>query len=157
MHIRLATTADLAVILDLYQLLASPGEEKIPHDQAVKTFLSYPQEQTQVYVVEINGHIQATYTLIIHQNLAHQGHCHSLVENVALAKEAQGLGLGKAMMQHALDIASAAGCYKLALSSSLKRPEAHSFYEHLGFEIHGKSYVVPIFSKKWPSAQQGEL
>jgi len=35
-----------------------------------------------------------------------------------------------------------AGCYKLALSSNLKRAGAHRFYDSLGFERHGFSFVT---------------
>jgi predicted GNAT family acetyltransferase len=35
-----------------------------------------------------------------------------------------------------------AGCYKMALSSNVKRAAAHAFYESLGFERHGYSFVI---------------
>jgi GNAT superfamily N-acetyltransferase len=65
------------------------------------------------------------------------------VEDVAVAPARQGQGIGKAMMAHALEQSRKAGCYKLALSSNLVRTAAHQFYESLGFERHGYSYVVP--------------
>jgi GNAT superfamily N-acetyltransferase len=46
------------------------------------------------------------------------------------------------MMEHARALAREAGCYKLALSSNQKRVEAHAFYERIGFERHGFSFVV---------------
>ena len=38
--------------------------------------------------------------------------------------------------------ARAWGCYKLALSSNRRRERAHAFYESLGFERHGVSFVI---------------
>ncbi len=35
-----------------------------------------------------------------------------------------------------------AGCYKMSLSSNLKRAQAHAFYESIGFEKHGYSFWV---------------
>ena len=46
------------------------------------------------------------------------------------------------MMAHAREQCRAAGCYKLALSSNLCREAAHLFYESLGFERHGYSFVI---------------
>jgi GNAT superfamily N-acetyltransferase len=64
------------------------------------------------------------------------------VEDVAVAPERQGQGIGRAMMEHALAECRKAGCYKLALSSNVKREGAHRFYESLGFERHGYSFAV---------------
>ena len=39
------------------------------------------------------------------------------------------------------------GCYKVVLSSSDKRDNAHEFYQSLGFEQHGYSFVVDLGSR----------
>ncbi|MBV1733821.1 MAG: GNAT family N-acetyltransferase, partial [Hydrogenophaga sp.] len=54
----------------------------------------------------------------------------------------QGKGIGRQLMAHAIEQARAAGCYKLALSSNAKRQAAHAFYESLGFQRHGLSFVI---------------
>jgi GNAT superfamily N-acetyltransferase len=46
------------------------------------------------------------------------------------------------MMDEAAAIARGKGCYKLILSSNLKREAAHAFYESLGFERHGYSFRI---------------
>jgi GNAT superfamily N-acetyltransferase len=48
------------------------------------------------------------------------------------------------MMRFAMDRCAEAGCYKLALSSNVRREDAHRFYERLGFVQHGLSFSVPI-------------
>ena len=48
------------------------------------------------------------------------------------------------MMQHAMDQSRALGCYKLALSSNVKRELAHAFYDKLGFVRHGYSFIVDL-------------
>jgi GNAT superfamily N-acetyltransferase len=65
-----------------------------------------------------------------------------VVEDVAVSPSHQGKGIGRAMMAHALEECRKAGCYKLALSSNLKRENAHQFYESLGFKRHGYSFVI---------------
>jgi GNAT superfamily N-acetyltransferase len=63
---------------------------------------------------------------------------------VAVDAGFRGRGIGRQMMQAAMDRAAAAGCYKLALSSNMKREEAHRFYRNLDFQQHGVSFSVPL-------------
>jgi GNAT superfamily N-acetyltransferase len=63
---------------------------------------------------------------------------------VVVCAEQQGQGIGQQMMQHAQQQARLAGCYKLVLSSNQKRERAHAFYESLGFQRHGFSFVIGI-------------
>jgi GNAT superfamily N-acetyltransferase len=65
-----------------------------------------------------------------------------VVEDVAVLPSMQGKGIGRVMMEHARSECRRAGCYKLALSSNLKRTDAHRFYDSLGFERHGFSFVT---------------
>jgi len=75
---------------------------------------------------------------------AHSGAPAALVEDVAVHPGAQGRGIGRALMQHAMAIAREAGCYKLALSCNHKREAAHAFYDRLGLRRHGVSFVVDL-------------
>jgi ribosomal protein S18 acetylase RimI-like enzyme len=77
-------------------------------------------------------------------NLGHRGAPSGVIEDVAVDPQCQGQGIGKTMVQHALRLCGEKGCYKLALSSNLKRERAHAFYESLGFERHGYSLSVTI-------------
>jgi GNAT superfamily N-acetyltransferase len=81
------------------------------------------------------------------ENIGHMGSPSAIVESVAVAPDAQGMGVGKALMAHALAIAAANNCYKLALSSNIRRTSAHAFYDRLGFQRHGVSFVVPLTGK----------
>ena len=67
-----------------------------------------------------------------------------MVEDVAVDPERQGHGIGRAMMQHALDQCRLAACYKMTLSSNLKREGAHLFYDSLGFARHGYSFQIEL-------------
>lgn len=88
------------------------------------------------------GEVVGTYCLILVQKLGKRGTPAGVVEDVAVLPGRQGRGIGRAMMEHALAECRRAGCYKLALSSNLVREEAHRFYESLGFEKHGYSFVT---------------
>jgi GNAT superfamily N-acetyltransferase len=77
-------------------------------------------------------------------NLAHRGESSSVVEDVVIRNDLQGKGIGKEMMNFAIDVSRKKGCYKMILSSHLRRENAHKFYESLGFKKHGYSFVVDL-------------
>jgi GNAT superfamily N-acetyltransferase len=80
--------------------------------------------------------------MTVELGLAHGARHHAIVEDVVVAAEARGQGIGEAMMRFAMQRCAERRCYKLALSSHLRREEAHRFYERLGFTKHGYSFLV---------------
>lgn len=144
-EIRIATEPDLPAILNLYRQPDLDDGITLSIEQAkaiLERIHQYPNYQ--FYVAELNGVVVGTFALLIMDNLLHLGCPSGIVEAVAVAPEAQGQGIGKAMMQFALEQCRRARCYKLALSTNLKRIHAHAFYESLGFTKHGFSYVVNL-------------
>jgi predicted GNAT family acetyltransferase len=47
-----------------------------------------------------------------------------------------------------MDRCKESGCYKLMLSSNIKRDLAHQFYEKLGFKKHGYSFTIEFSPKE---------
>jgi len=45
---------------------------------------------------------------------------------------------------HAMNVCREFGCYKLTLSSNMRREKAHRFFENLGFERHGYNFLMEI-------------
>lgn len=143
LNIREATRADLPALLDLYHEL--DGGETLSLTKAEQLFArirSYPDYR--LYVATIEQSIVGTFALLIMDKLAHGGAPSGIVEDVVVHSDWQGKGIGAEMMRFAMEQCSKAGCYKLALSSDLKREAAHRFYENLGFQKHGFSFVVGL-------------
>ena len=141
--IRLATEQDLPAILELYRDAQIDGESGFTAAEAITHFAllkSYPY--FNVFVAVAGEMIVGTYELVILDNMAKQGRKSGVVEDVAVHPEHQGVGVGRAMMQHALEQCRLAGCYKMTLSSNVKREGAHRFYDSLGFSRHGYSFQV---------------
>ena len=103
---------------------------------------SYPNYK--LYVTVKGAQVVGTFALLIMDNLGHLGAPSAVVEDVAVDPAWQGHGIGKAMMRHAMALAAESGCYKLTLSSSLKREKAHAFYDSLDFERHGYSFRASV-------------
>jgi GNAT superfamily N-acetyltransferase len=142
-EIRAAAEADLPAILALYR---DVGDRYVlPLDQAQTIFRrmqSYPDYV--VYVAVSAGGILGTFALLIMDNLAHLGAPSGVVEDVVVRSDRQGRGIGRRMMQFARERCRERGCYKMTLSSSLQREAAHRFYETLGFERHGYSFLMKL-------------
>lgn len=143
--IREAAEDDLPAILRAYTEAGIGGGESLTIDEARELFgrlRNYPSYR--VFVAEVHGEIAGTYALIILDNLAKRGARAGIVEDVAVVPEHQRRGVGHAMMAHAREECRLAGCYKVTLSSGLPRESAHRFYESLGFERHGYSYLIRL-------------
>jgi GNAT superfamily N-acetyltransferase len=143
LSIRAATAADLPSVLALYAQPEIDAGQILPLDQAEAIFRrmrSYPNYT--LYVASLGDRIVGTFSLLIADNLAHLGAPSGVVEDVVVAVEEQGKGIGKQMMRFALERSREHGCYKMALSSNARRTAAHHFYDSLGFERHGLSFVA---------------
>lgn len=142
-EIREATDQDLPSILSLYAQPDMDNGKVLSLEQAREIFAqmkAYPDYR--VYVAVVYGEIIGTFALLIMDNLAHMGSPSGIVEDVVVHLSWQGKGIGKQMIQFAMDRCREKGCYKIALSSNMKRETAHHFYESLGFQRHGYSFVV---------------
>ena len=57
-----------------------------------------------------------------------------VVENVIVAKEVRGQGIGTKLMEHVEDIAKERGCRYIMLVSAAARTKARDFYDGLGYD-----------------------
>ena len=144
--IRQATEADLDDVLTLYLQsgLDSRVLELAQARAVFRRFADYPSYRLFVACEPQGGDAVGSYALLVMHNLAHSGTPSAIAEDVVVAPDRQGQGIGRQLMAHALQQAREAGCYKLALSSNAKRKAAHAFYESLGFQRHGLSFVIEI-------------
>ena len=141
--VREAGDDDLPAVLALYAQPELDAGAALSIEEAQEVFdrmRAYPDYR--LYVAEVSGRVVGTYTLAVMQGLNHQGATSGLVEAVAVDPVWQGRGIGAAMMMQAREHCRRRGCYKMALSSNLRRERAHAFYEGLGFERHGFSFQV---------------
>jgi len=102
-QIRQAIKEDLPQILNLYAEVLDKGEV-LSLEQAETLFskmTTYPNYK--VYVAETESTIIGTFALLIMDNLAHLGTPSAVVEDVVVADNYQGKGIGKAMMIFAME------------------------------------------------------
>ncbi|MDP2621218.1 MAG: GNAT family N-acetyltransferase [Hyphomicrobiales bacterium] len=143
LSIRPALRADLAAVLALYaQPDIDDGEVLGPEEAAriFERFSAYPDYT--LYVAEQDGTAVGSFALLIMDNLGHFGAPSGVVEHVVVNPGFQDEGIGTAMMRFAARTCRDRGCYKLALSADVKRKRAYAFFERLGFQRHGYSFLL---------------
>ena len=141
--IREATEADLPSVLGLYAQPEIDDGDVTPLAQAQEIFARFKRyPDYKLYVATDGDEIVGSLALLIMDNLGHRGAPSGVVEDVVVDPARQNEGIGRQMMAFAVERCRERGCYKVALSSNLKRERAHNFYESLGFEKHGYSFRV---------------
>jgi len=86
-----------------------------------------------VLVAELDGEVVGLCQLIVFRHLqAHGGLC-AEVESMHVHPDHRGGGVGAALLAEAVARATSLGCYRIQLTSNTARPDAHRFYERLGF------------------------
>ncbi|MFW5432897.1 GNAT family N-acetyltransferase [Paenibacillus apiarius] len=80
-----------------------------------------------------NGKLLGSVMGIICEDLTGDCQPFMVVENVIVAAEAHGQGIGMKLMNRLEEFARERDCHVMMLMSNVKREGAHRFYERLGF------------------------
>jgi GNAT superfamily N-acetyltransferase len=132
--VRKAETDDSSELLRLYRQL-SPADI-LPDEKTCGTVIASLRDNpmTNLLVVERFGGLIATCVLTVIPNITRGGRPYGLIENVVSDERCRRQGVGRRLMEAAAGIARGQGCYKIMLMSGISRPEAHEFYESIGFD-----------------------
>lgn len=143
--IREAKKEDIPAILSLYSEKEIDDGKVLDIDTANILFteiMSYPDYK--IYLCMHDNNIVGTFSLVILTNLAHMGAKSGLIEDVVVLEKYRSKGIGKGMMRFVIEKCREKCCYKIALSSNMKRVRAHQFYEDIGFKKHGFSFTMEL-------------
>lgn len=117
-------------------------DDLTPYEAAFDAITSDPN---QILVVcERDGAIAGTMQLTITPGLSHKGASRMTVEGVRVHREARGSGIGGDMVRWAITQARERGCRMVQLTTDKTRPDAHRFYERLGFEPTHIGYKLKL-------------
>ena len=135
---RRAQVADLPVIIALLadDVLGQQREDASfpPHPRYVEAFQAILADPNQLQAVatlddEVIGALQLTFI----PGLARKGAWRGQIEAVRISAAHRGSGVGQQMFEWAIDQCRAKGCDLVQLTTDKERPDAHRFYEKLGF------------------------
>lgn len=135
---RQAARADLEPIVALLAddaLGAGREDASLPLNSAyIDAFAAIERDQNQLLVVaEAAGRVVGTLQLSFIPGISRQGMMRGLIEAVRIADDQRSAGLGRAMFEWAIAACRDRGCALVQLTTDKSRPDAHRFYERLGF------------------------
>lgn len=139
-RIRAATEADGPAMLALYRHLNPRDPEPDPEAAGRAWAALVGSDMATVLVVERDGALIASCTLVIVPNVTRGVRPYALIENVVTHLAHRGRGHGQRVVRAALDAAWAAGCYKVMLATGRTDEAVMRFYESVGFERGTKTF-----------------
>jgi ribosomal protein S18 acetylase RimI-like enzyme len=87
----------------------------------------------RLVVAEQGGRVVGSLQLCLLPGLSSQGASRGLIEDVRVASDCRGRGIGQQLVQWAVAEARATGCKLVELLTHHTRVDAQRFYERLGF------------------------
>jgi GNAT superfamily N-acetyltransferase len=128
-QLRAARAADAKAIAALIDFLGHPITEKAVRNNL--TVLARAKESPLVATLDkrVVGMIGVHRMVTVHRD-APVGRIPILV----VAKDAQGHGIGRMLVEAVEDLLRKSGCKIVEVTSNDRRTEAHAFYRHMGYE-----------------------
>jgi GNAT superfamily N-acetyltransferase len=136
--VRSARSEDLDVIVGLMELGAvepRPSLDEPPDLTPYRAALAEidATDGSEVLVAVVDGEVVGVCQLITFRHLQSEGGRCAEIESVHVHPQRRSQGIGGVLLEHAVDRATAAGCYRVQLTSNNVRTDAHRFYERHGF------------------------
>ncbi|TDK29875.1 GNAT family N-acetyltransferase [Rhizobium deserti] len=148
---RRAVEADLKAIIELLadDVLGSSREAiggaiDARYRAAFKEIEADPK---QFLCVVEDGHtreVVGTFQLTFIPGLSRGGAKRSQIEAVRVKTDRRGENIGETMFRWAIDYSREHECVLMQLTSDKRRPDAHRFYERLGFEATHEGYKLGL-------------
>jgi GNAT superfamily N-acetyltransferase len=136
--VRRATAADLPAIIRMLadDPLGKTREryaEPLPADYLRAFAAVEAQTGNQILVAEAEGRVIGCLQLTLIPGLTRLGMTRAQIEGVRVDETRRGEKVGERLFLDAIERARAAGCGLVQLTTDASRPDAHRFYERLGF------------------------
>ena len=144
--VRQAVDADVPRIVELFTHGSLVEGKEDPGDPApyLSALAEIDRGPGRVLVAEVGGQVVGVCQLIVFRHLQNRGGLCAEVESVHVHPDHRGNGIGGVLMRAAVQQARELGCYRVQLTSNIARPEAHHFYERLGFEPSHRGFKLKL-------------
>ncbi|MDQ0762230.1 GNAT family N-acetyltransferase [Streptomyces canus] len=136
LEIRPATLDDLSAIVgmltdDPLGVQRESPDDLAPYVSALERLSTDPNQHLVVATRE--GRVVGTLQLTVVPGLSRRGATRSITEGVRIHADERGSGLGTRLIEWAIEESRRQNCQLVQLTSDNTRPDAHRFYERLGF------------------------
>jgi len=136
---------ELPSLLELYKQL-NPEDSVLTDDTVKNIWENIRNQNIKYFIAKENGNVISSCYICIIPNLTRGGKSIGYIENVITDINHRNRGIGKKIMQNAINFGKEQNCYKIVLQSGNKRTDAHKFYESIGFDGKSKmAYELRIY------------
>lgn len=137
--IRRARETDLTDIIAMFAADDKGGHGDTTDTDAFEDYLKAfyiidASQNENLFVAERSGEVVGTFQLLFTRTLTGRGSLTMILEAVQTRPDMRSRGIGKAMVEYAVEEARRRDCRMLQLTSNATRTDAHRFYERHGFE-----------------------
>lgn len=141
MQIIPATAQEMEAV---YSLICQLEEQALPPADFERIYLENLQNPAVCYLLcQDQGEVLGFCSLHIQALLHHAGKI-AEVQELVLCPRARGAGAGRALIEAAKQKARQEGCLQIEVCCSLRRRDAHQFYEHIGLEKSHYKFTAPL-------------
>ena len=132
---RRAIATDLPAIVALLADDVLGAARERPGDPAYDAaFAAIAADANQLLAVaDLGGRIVGCLQVTFIPGISHRGAWRGQIESVRIGADQRGSGLGRRMMDWAIEQCRARGCRMVQLTTDKSRTDARRFYESLGF------------------------
>ncbi|MFD1328327.1 GNAT family N-acetyltransferase [Mycoplana ramosa] len=148
-HFRRAVSQDLAAIVALLADDPLGAQREMSGETASPVYevalAAINADPNQFLAVAVDGEdVVGTLQLTFIPGLSRGGAWRGQIEAVRVASGRRGEGLGHRMFEWAIAQCRARGCRLVQLTTDKSRPDAHRFYEDLGFVASHVGYKLTL-------------
>ena len=143
MKVRAATKSDTDVILSLLYDLGRPKPRTKSQKEMFEKLVIQYLKQKQITVAEISSEVVGMINMILVPRL-NQTKLELYIPELIVSPNHRKMGIGRALINHAISVAKKKKCYRIRLESGHTRKESHKFYSHLGFDQYAKTFKLDL-------------
>lgn len=138
---RVCTGGDIGVV---YDLICELKGEKINFEGFKKAYENkIKSKENHLILAMSQGEVIGFLSLTVYYQLHHAGKV-GTIEELIVNTSLRGKGVGKMLVNNAVDYAMKNKCEIIELVSGFKREGAHKFYEKIGFTKRGYNFEMKL-------------
>jgi len=147
MQIREVKEADFVALTRLAEELGRPPLTESNRGSLKRVFEVLRSDPRAVFLVaEVDdGELIGTIRIQVRERL-NFSNPEAWISDFIVAEKHRGLGVGRALLQHAISAAEERRCVRLLLESGHQRVHAHALYLSEGFADSGKAFTLKLAS-----------
>lgn len=141
MQIRKCQESD---VMEVYNLICELKNEEFDYSKFEIAFKEKMADEKNYYILGLeNNSVIGFLSLVVDYQLHHTAKV-ATIEELIVSLKYRSKGMGKALINNAIDYAKSKDCDVVELTSGFSRKQAHKFYEKNGFKKNSYKFKMKL-------------